>query len=350
LCAIISVSVIFLSSNLVKQKNLKKFSIALFILKFFVLFTLFLLNKTGLNILIKFLVMIDYSVDVLIGVTIYPMISIIKKNDKLYAKKDLIYSFLYYIGAIIVSLILGKVFLGFKIDYNFYCLLGAISILGSVITLLTLDLNKYITIEEDKEENNMYDLLRFIKKDKISQQYLLFGFNSSVSYDAISVLMLTILVKNYNILPSHANILILVVGICSSLLGMLVMSLFTFKNNYINISIKYLTRTLLYIVTFISNFKTLFLIAILFTRLSSDSYGHISDAPYVNRIDNKYQFAFCNLKEMVGYLGVALGVFLSGLVISDSIRYIFLISSLFSTFQLIAAYRAIYLKEKEKVK
>ena len=54
LCALLSVSTIFLCSNLISQDKLKKFTSLLFLLKGIIIFSLFLLDNTGYNILIKF--------------------------------------------------------------------------------------------------------------------------------------------------------------------------------------------------------------------------------------------------------------------------------------------------------
>ena len=64
ICSILSVSVIFLCSNLIPKDKLKKFSCYLFLIKAVTMFLLFALNQTELNILIKFLIMVDYVIDV----------------------------------------------------------------------------------------------------------------------------------------------------------------------------------------------------------------------------------------------------------------------------------------------
>ena len=60
LCAIITVSTIFLCSNLVREKKLKQFANILMFIKTIIMFSLFLLNGTGLNIIIKFLIRINF--------------------------------------------------------------------------------------------------------------------------------------------------------------------------------------------------------------------------------------------------------------------------------------------------
>ena len=81
LCALLSVSTIFLCSNLISKEKLKKFLCILLLFKFVILLALFLLHNSGLNIIIKFLIMVDYVIDVEIWASIYPMITIIIKNN-----------------------------------------------------------------------------------------------------------------------------------------------------------------------------------------------------------------------------------------------------------------------------
>lgn len=349
LCAIITVSMIFLCSNLVQEKKLKSFTTLLLFIKTISMFALVLLHNTGLNIPIKFIIMMEYAIDVEIFACFYPLMSIIKKDNRTYAKRGLTYSFLYYVAAILAGIFLGKTFFGIKINYNLFSLIGTISVLISFLVILTIDMNKYV---EKLKSNNNYDtlfkLIDIVKKDRISHRYLGFVFNSSISYYTLTALLLTLLTTSYRINESLSSMLILGAGILSSVIGMLVLSLLTFKNDYVNISIKYFTRTLLYVVSFIIGNKILFLVALLFTIVSGDSYSHISDAPYVNRFSNKYQFAFCNLKEMVGYAGRAIGTFFCGLMMAHNIKYLFLIASIFSILQLMNAYSAIYLRKKEE--
>ena len=59
LCSVLSVSIIFLCSNLVKKSKLKKFIMGLMVSKFLIMLVLYFLNGTGLNVLIKFLKLVD---------------------------------------------------------------------------------------------------------------------------------------------------------------------------------------------------------------------------------------------------------------------------------------------------
>ena len=348
LCALITVSIIFLSSNVIKQDKLKKFTTSLLISKSILMFLLFLLNKSGHSVIIKFIIMMEYALDVEAYTCIYPLITLITKNDKIYAIKSLIYSFIYYVGVLFAGLLLGKNILFLNINYNFYCLFGSISVFISFIVLNKIDFSKYI-IDSTKSNttNHLYELVKIIKKDKVTHNYLMYLLTGNISYFCVTTLMLTILTKNIGYSARYASNFLLALGVISVLLGVLVLHKLTLKNNYINLMIKYGTRFLAYLVAFIIGSNNSLLIAMIFAKVLADSYSHVTDAPYINRFDGDYQLSFCNLKEMVNYFSRAIGTILCGLVITNSPRYIFLFSSIFVFLQLVFGIKALYLKSKE---
>jgi len=64
-------------------------------------------------------------------------------------------------------------------------------------------------------------------------------------------------------------------------------------------------------------------------------------------IETDYQLAFCNLSEMIAYLGISIGTFICGFTISAGLKYNFMTAALFTGVGLFFAYRALYLKNKE---
>lgn len=348
LCALIAVSVIFLCSNIVKQEKIKKLTLTLLLTKSIILFLLFILNKTGLNILIKFLILIEFSCDVEIYASIYPMMSIIKKGDKLYALRGLVYDSMYYIGVLVASILLGKIIYSISIDYNLYCLLSAITMFLAFIVLYNTDLEKYYNKINTKNDNNLISkLIEKIKKDKISKNYLLFVFFGEISYYIILGLLLTLLTKYIGLTPKYAANFNLMFGILAVVVGAIILSKLTLKNNYINLSIKFIGRLITYVTAAIIGNNIAILIAIIYTKITSDSYAHITDAPYINRIDTKYQLAFNNIKSMIGYLSRAIGTFICGLVIVINVNLIFYLAAFFIIIQIYFAFRALYLLNRE---
>jgi len=350
LCALLSVSTIFLCSNFISKEKLKKFSCLLLLLKFIILFALFLLNKTGLNVIIKFLIILDFVIDVEIWASIYPMITIITKNDKVYAMKDLIYSFAYYVGTIFTSFLLGKTVLKLNFDFNFYNLIGCLLMIIAFIVLKSTKLENYYMGKKENNNNNnsLNQVFNIIKKDNVTQNYLMYHLTTSISYACINGMMITLLTSNLGFSASTASNFKMALGIIAVFLGTLILEKLTLKNDYMNYSIKFIGRLIFYILAFICNNKTVFLIAIVFMRLLAESYSHVSEAPYVNRFSDNNQLAFCNLREMIGYFSKAIGNLLCGISITMGTRYNFLLAIIFLIPSIVFLFNALRLRLKEK--
>lgn len=345
LCAILTISTLFLCSSIVRKEKLKSFTAGLLFVKFLIILSLFFLDKSNFLFLIKFLVIVDYVVDVEIYACIYPIISEINKSDKIYASRKITYDGMYFLGVLITCLLLGKSLSVINITYNSYLLISSIIFIIAFVVLLSVKTNNSGT---DEKHVNYFDLVKKIKGDKITASYLLYGLFGNMAYYSLSGMTLIVLTEGLGYSSVKGSMLILILGLLSVVLGIIVMTKLTFKNDYINFTIKFLTRTLLFLLAFISNNKIFMLVAIIFLRLSVDSYEHISDAPYVNRFAVSEQFSFANLNDGFKYLGRALGTLICGAAIVISLRYNFLFAFIFGMFQVILGYIAIYLRKKEE--
>lgn len=345
LCSILTVSTIFLCSNIISRDKLKKFTNVLFLLKGIILILLFFLNNSGLNIIIRFLVMIDWCIDTEIIVSIYPLISNIKKDDKSFALKTLIYDGCYYIGVILVGFLIGKQISLVHFSYNSFVLISFIIII--MCGILFSQINYNIPFEKE-EKQVLTKIIKEIKHDKISIYYLLFLFFGQISYYTIMGILLTILVKNFSYSPTLASNIKLISGIAAVLLGYLVLSKLTFKNNYINFTIKYIFRYIFYIAAVFIPTKGLILSAIMYSRLLSCCYVNVTDAPYINRFSDQEQLSFSNFREMISYLGRAIGTYLCGLTFAIGVTSNLFLASVFCLLQIITGLTALYLYNQER--
>lgn len=346
LCSFLCISVIFLSSNLVHENKIKKFTTSLILIRTIIAFILYLLNGSGLHILIKFLTMSEYVIDNEILICIYPLLSLIKKDDKLFAWRDILYSAFYYIGVFLTTILLDKAFRYLTISYNSYLFISA------VFSLISFFIIRKVNIKLDKADNEdginiLKDLFKVVKKDKVSSVYFLFLVAGQISYRSLFGLSVILLVNGLNFSPVIASNLYLITGLISAGLGMLVIQKLTFKNDYINLSIKYLVRFIFFFLAFLINNSVIKIIAIIYPLIISQSYSHITDAPYINRFDGKFQMAFSNLREMVRFFGEAIGTFLCGIAIKYGIKINFLFATIFVIFQCAFSYYALYLRKKD---
>lgn len=348
LCALITVSVIFLCSNIIKPDKIKKFALILISIKTVILLLLFVLNNSNLNVLIKFLTMVDYAVDTEIYACVYPLMSMISKENKLYAVRGLVYDISYYIGVILVAIFLGRSISIITFSYNTYCLIAAIIMLASGLILSSVNINKYLEKSEKSHNNDiLIKLIKKIKGDKISIYYIIYAFFSSTAYYSLMGILLTTLISEFNLEPTLASNIKLVTGIIAVGIGTLILSKLTLKNDYINIGIKFIGRLITYIIPLIHFSKITLIIGLLYTGLTSSSYSHVTEAPYINRFNSEEQLAFANLKDMISYFSRALGTYLCGIGLTIGIRINFGVSAGLVLIAIIFAYLALYYRKLE---
>lgn len=347
LCSVVSVSLIFLCSNLIRQKYLKKFVLFLLMLKSLLLISLFMLNGSGYSVLIKFIVIIEYAIDSEIFTCFYPLLSMIKKDDKIYARRGLINSGFDYFSVLLGGFLVGKEILGIVFNYNTIVFLSFVCIVISFLILLTIPFGKYLSDEDKKEYNLLTKLVQNLNKDKISLNYLLFVLVGNISYYGILGLKTTLFTNDLGFSLQSFSVFSVVVGIIAVFIGTLILEKFTFKNNYINAFIKYGFRAVLFIIAIILSNKSVYFITLLYILLITESYTHVLDAPFINRFDDKLQLAFSNLREMFSYFGIAIGTFFCGILLTCDIKFNFVFALIFCILQVLFLFIAINLKEKE---
>ena len=347
LCSVVSVSLIFLCSNLIRQKYLKKFVLFLLMLKSLLLISLFMLNGSGYSVLIKFIVIIEYAIDSEIFACFYPLLSMIKKDDKIYARRGLINSGFDYFSVLLGGFLVGKEILGIVFNYNTIVFLSFFCIVISFLILLTIPFEKYLSNEDKKEYNLLTKLVQNLNKDKISLNYLLFVLVGNISYYGILGLKTTLFTNDLGFSLQSFSVFSVVVGIIAVFIGALILEKFTFKNNYINAFIKYGFRAVLYFIAIILSNNSVYFITLLYILLITESYTHVLDAPFINRFDDKLQLAFSNLREMFSYFGIAIGTFFCGILLTYDIKFNFVFALIFCILQVLFLFIAINLKEKE---
>ena len=320
LAAFGSVSLMLMLFNYITKSRIKKFIEILLSSKIFILILLFLLNGTKLFIPIKLLIFLDIVMDTEILISIYPLLTLFKKDDKLYGKKELINSSLYDIGVMLGAIFLGKTIFNFNISFNIFL---ASSIISSIISLIIIKLVVVETSKENQSNNIFNSIIKYIKNDKISKLYLTNTFILNIYFYTITGLKMLLLTNTILMSANSAANYILIISIISDVVGILILKKFTFKNNNFNIFVKFGIRALIYIYAFLANNIYAYMIALSYTLLFSNSYSHVIDAPIINRIDNDYQLSFNNIRNMASYIGQSIGIWIGGLGFIYGIKYIF---------------------------
>jgi len=162
-------------------------------------------------------------------------------------------------------------------------------------------------------------------------------------------LKMLILTNIFKFLDGNATKYLLIVGLCADIIGILALKYFTLKNDYLNITIKFGIRFLLYSISFITNNFIICFVAITWSILISTAYENICDAPYINRVQNDYQMIFTNARHIIKLIGTSIGLYFAGITYNMGIRYMLRLSAFFMIFQLSICYYLIYLRKKEVI-
>ena len=341
LCCVIALIVFSKKLSLNKIKSVLSFSI---FMKALCLLVLYILNHSGQTAIINGLVILDTIFEKIIIISIYPFIVTIKKDDKLYSKRKLVEYLFSDIGVLVGGVAIGRTLGNFLISYNICLLISIIFLLMAFITILNI---KKPVIQTKSIE--LKETLKYISKDKIVKIYVLDYLIGNIAMNTglgLKMLMLTNILKFSD---STATKYLLLVGLLADLIGIIVLKYLTGKNDYISISIKFGIRFLLYSLVFLTNNLVVCFVAITWSILIQTAYENITDAPYINRVDNEYQMLFTNIRYIVGLIGTSIGLYFAGVTYNMGIRYMLGLSAFFMIFQISIAYYAIYLRKKESI-
>lgn len=306
---------------------------------------LYTFNHTGMTNIINIFIILDMVFEKIIVISIYPFIVTIKKENKLYSKRKLVEYLFSDIGILIGGLCIGKTIAGLFINYNI-CLFISIIFLGlSFITILNINQPQ---IKEKSIHNK--EVIQYIIKDKIIKFYLLDYLVANISMSTGLGLKMLMLTGSLHFSDGNATNYLLIIGLFADLIGIIALKHLTPKNDYLTITIKFGIRFWLYLMAFLSNNVISCLIAMTWSVLISTAYENVTDAPYINRVCNEYQFLFTNYRYIIGLIGTSIGLYFAGITYSLGISYMLGLSAIFLIFQIGIAYYLIYLRENEVVK
>lgn len=338
----ISVIAIAFIGKYIKLDKLRNALIIVLIIKFINMTWLYFLNQTTLNNFINLSIVIDIVMEYIVITSIYPLITTIVKNGKIYSKRRLTEYLFRDIGILVGGIVIGKTIAGLLINYNICLIISNIFLLISVFAIANIKINKDVELEERKAST-----IKYLLKDRILILYLVYMFIGTIAMSTALGLKMLTLTNYFKFSDSYATNYLLIVGLLADGVGIIALKYLTPKNDYLTVTIKFGIRFIGYVIAFISNNIIITLIAITWSILISTAYENICDAVYINRLENKYQLSFSNLCHIIRFLGEAIGVFLCGLMYENGLRYMFGLSALFMIFQIVLAYYMIYLRKNK---
>ena len=340
-----SVLGILFAGKQIKLSRLKQFVSMVLFVKFINLIFLLTLNKTGNSALINITIVIDVLTSYLVTTSIYPLITIIIKNNTIYSKRKLTEYLFKDVGILIGGLFIGKEIIGIYINYNICLFIAIIFLAISIMVILNITECKSI----DDSNKNKITILKYVMKSKLQLLYNIYTLIGAMAMSTALGLKILTLTNYFKFTDGQATNYLLIVGLLADIIGILVLKYFTPKNDYITITIKFVIRFFAYLIAFISNNIIITLVAMTWSILISTAYENICDGYYINAVENEYQLRYTNFRYVVRYLGEAIGVFLCGLMYEIGLRYMFGLSAFFMIFQISLAYYLIYLRRSKGV-
>jgi predicted MFS family arabinose efflux permease len=341
---LISVIAIAFIGKYVKLNKLKNTLLIVLILKFVNMLILYIFNQSNLISTINILIIIDIVTEYITITSIYPLITILKKNGALYSKRRLTEYLFRDIGILFGGIFIGKSISNFLIDYNTCLIVSNIFLLISIFIMMTIKLETNNEVIKGKSS-----CLKIVLKSKIMYLYLIYTLLGTIAMSTALGLKMLTLTNYFNYSDNLATVYLLVIGLLADIFGIIALKYLTPKNDYITITIKFGIRFIWYILAYLSNNLIITLLAISWSIFISTSYENICDAVYINRLENKYQLSFSNMCHIIRFLGESVGVFLCGIMYEMGLRYMFGLSAFFMIFQISLAYYLISLRKRESI-
>lgn len=305
------------------------------------------LNQSGNTFLIKFLMFFDIAFSQLILASIYPLMMSIKKDDVLYTKKNFIENLFSKLGFLFAAFILGKTIFSTFIDYNMCLLLSVIFNFLAFIVLMTVQIE-----ENNKDTFNLRHTLTYFNRNKILYLFLFVNLLGDMVWGAILGMPMLLLTSKLHFSSTFSSFFILGLGICSSILSMIIVKYLRFKNDHYNLFIKFGLRIILYISIFMTNSKMLLIITLVYLFLTDCLYGFIFNSYFINNIEEKYSLFLTTLRYCSSLLGKAVGTFFCGIAFHLDFKYFVIPALLISIIHYIFATilenkKITFLKRKE---
>lgn len=335
----VSAILIFISAKSLKLDKIKGFITGCLLFNSINMFVLLLINGTSNLNLIKTGIILNIVLEKFVIISIYPLITTIQKTDNIYSKRKLVEYLFRDIGILIGGIFIGRTIFNLNVDYNI-CL--SISLLFMLIATLVIANIKIKSINQRSDVS-----FKYILKDRILTIYLIYYFIGQIAINTGLGLKMLMLTNELNFTASNATKYLLIIGLIADVIGIIALKFLTPKNDYITIAIKFGIRFIGYTLAFISNSIYVIIIAMSWSLLISTSYENKTDGIYINKVSNKYQLFFSDMRFVIGIIGESVGLLFAGIAFKYGIRYVLGLSALFIIPQIILAYTLIYMRHKE---
>lgn len=340
LATFISVAAIILVGQRLKMGHIKGFMTITLGLRLLFFGLLAAVDGLDNQILLGGLITLDIVSGYLVVAGIYPLITTVMKSNQMYSRRKLVEYLFRDIGVLVGGILIGRQMLGSTLDYNSCLLVAAAFQLGSFITMYRIKVHAI-----GKEPARRASIFHILKTSRLQRFYLSYSFLAATSFATALGLKMLILTRDFHFSDSAATNYLLIVGLISDIIGIYALKHFTPKNDYVTMTIKFGIRLVAYTIAVIAEDPFISLLAMTWSIMISTAYEDVSDGYYINIVDNRSQFQYSTLKQVVTCTGEATGLMLGGLMYGFGVTAILGLSALIMVVQMALAYYLIYLRK-----
>ena len=291
--------------------------------------------------IIKLCMLLCVMCDVIFAISYYPLLSFEARKDA-YKRKMLIDYFFTDAGVVVCGLLLGVSIGNYIFDYNGCLVVSIVCALFGLLFLIPVNSHQKI-----KKSKSFKKSIKEIFTSRINRIFLyteLFGY---IAFGIVFDLMMLILTNYIGFSVTFTSIFIIV----SNMLATIFSYIFSkFSNGYsISLSslIKYGSRVVVYIIAIVFNNNLLFIFAIIYAYITCRVLEDKVTGSFLELISNDNQFLFGNIRYFALSLGEGIGAFLAGLLLSHSLRMLFIGASIFTLIITLNKIYLDYLKRKQ---
>ena len=317
ICSAVISFLISILSNKVRIKDVVMISILFRAVSFIYLFVLKSIFW------IKVFILLGVMSEVIFSISIWPLIATVNKSDKAYRKHVLVNYISKDVAVVACAFLLGVSIGNYVFDLNGSMFFALVTSLIGALFLMFFKNNKNEKKDKRFESIGFKTSIKKLFSSLTSKFYLIIQFVSNVSYGMLFGLMMLILTNYIEFDISFASIFIIV----SNLLGSLFTSLLCKVSDKISVKLsvflKYGLRALIMILAVISNNLYVYIISIVVMYITSRILDDKVNGTYLNRIDTENMFLFGNLRYFLVSLGDGFGVFVAGIMLNNSLKFLF---------------------------
>lgn len=195
-----AISIIFISLK-ISMTNIKKLLSATLLIRIVSYLILYIGYQHLPTRVIAILFIFDIASYTVGYLAIYPLITRIVKNDKIYSYRKLTTYICQDLGVLLGGILLGFTIGNYIFDYNSFLLIALICLVIAFLSLSKVKLNERI------HYNNVSvkDYLKVLKKDKIDSLYLIYILIGNISYNCALGMQMLILTNILDISSKSAT-------------------------------------------------------------------------------------------------------------------------------------------------